>query len=237
MKALMVNLIFACLGIELLAGVQPANAAPSEISSMKRILVLGDSLSDGFGLKRSEAYPALLVEKLRAAGLNYEVINASQSGGTTTGGLRRLPPHLKHKIDIFILELGINDAFMGVPIDQIRNNLQEIIDLVKARHPDARIVIAGMQLSNYSTDDYTRAFGQIYVDLAAKNRAALVPYLLEGVGGDPSLNLPDRIHPNAAGQKILAENVWRVLESIAREVAALSSRAERGTSPLESRSL
>ena len=236
MKALMVNLIFACLGIELLTGVQPANAAPSEISSMKRILVLGDSLSDGFGLKRSEAYPALLVEKLRAAGLNYEVINASQSGGTTTGGLRRLPPHLKHKIDIFILELGINDAFMGVPIDQIWNDLQEIIDQVKAHNPDARIVIVGMRLPNYSTDDYMHGFGQIYVDLAAKNRAALVPYLLEGVGGDPSLNLPDRIHPNAVGQKILAENVWRVLESIAREVAALSSRAERGTSPLESRS-
>jgi acyl-CoA thioesterase-1 len=236
MKALMVNLIFVCLGIELLAGVQPANAAPSEISSMKRILVLGDSLSDGFGLKRSEAYPALLVEKLRAAGLNYEVINASQSGGTTTGGLRRLPPHLKDKIDIFILELGINDAFMGVPIDQIRNNLQEIIEQVKAHNPDARIVIVGMRLPNYSTDDYMHAFGQIYVDLAAKNRAALVPYLLEGVGGDPSLNLPDRIHPNASGQKILAENVWRILEPIAREVAALSSRAERGTSPLESRS-
>ena len=232
----MVNLIFACLGIELLAGVRPANAAPSEISSMKRILVLGDSLSDGFGLKRSEAYPALLVEKLRAAGLNYEVINASQSGGTTTGGLRRLPPHLKHKIDIFILELGINDAFMGVPIDQIRNNLQEIIDQVKAHNPGARIVIVGMRLPNYSTDDYMHAFGQIYVDLAAKNRAALVPYLLEGVGGDPSLNLPDRIHPNVAGQRILAENVWRILEPITREVAALSSRAERGTSPLESRS-
>jgi acyl-CoA thioesterase I len=231
MNALMVNLIFVCLGIELLAGVPPAGAAPSEISAMKRILVLGDSLSDGFGLKRSEAYPALLVEKLRAAGLNYEVINASQSGGTTTGGLRRLPPHLKHKIDIFILELGINDAFMGLPIDQIRNNLQEIIEHVKAHNPDARIVIAGMRLPNYSTDDYVRVFGQIYVDLAAKNRAALVPYLLEGVGGDPSLNLPDRIHPNAAGQKILAENVWRILEPIARDVAALSSRAERGTSP------
>jgi acyl-CoA thioesterase-1 len=236
MKALMVNLIFVCLGIELLAGVRPANAAPSEISSMKRILVLGDSLSDGFGLKRSEAYPALLVEKLRAAGLNYEVINASQSGGTTAGGLRRLPPHLKRKIDIFILELGINDAFMGVPIDQIRNNLQEIVDQVKSRNPDAQVVIVGMRLPNYSTDDYVRRFGQIYVDLAAKNWAAVVPYLLEGVGGDPSLNLPDRIHPNAAGQKILAENVWQILEPIAREVAALSSRAERGTPPLESRS-
>jgi len=180
-------------------------------------------LSDGFGLKRSEAYPALLVEKLRDAGLNFEVMNASASGGTTGGGLRRLPPHLKHKIDIFILELGINDAFMGVPIDQIRKNLQEIIDQVKAHNPEARIVIVGMQLPNSSSDDYVRAFGQMYVDLTAKNRTALVPYLLEGVGGDPSLNLPDRIHPNAAGQRILAENVWRVLEPIARETAADSS--------------
>jgi acyl-CoA thioesterase-1 len=226
MKALMVNLIFVCIGIELLAGVRPANAAPSEISSMKRILVLGDSLSDGFGLKRSEAYPALLVEKLRAAGLNYEVINASQSGGTTAGGLRRLPPHLKRKIDIFILELGINDAFMGVPIDQIRKNLQEIIDQVKARNPDARIVIAGMQLPNYASDDYVRAFGQTYVDLAVKNSSALVPYLLEGVAGDPTLSLPDHIHPNVAGQKILAENVWRVLEPIARETAVIPSASE-----------
>src|SRR5437870_5215801 len=93
-------------------------------SPMKTILVFGDSLSDGLGLKRSEAYPALLVNKLRASGLNYEVINASASGGTTEGGLRRLPPHLKRKIDIFILELGINDAFLGVPVDEIRNNLQ-----------------------------------------------------------------------------------------------------------------
>ena len=215
---------------------QSAVVAQRDSASMRRILVLGDSLSDGFGLKRSEAYPALLVEKLRASGLNFEVINASASGGTTSGGLRRLPLHLKHKIDIFILELGINDAFLGVPIDQIRNNLQEMIDKVKARNPDARIVIVGMQLPNYPTDDYMRAFGQIYGDVAAKNYAALVPYLLEGVGGDPSLNLPDRIHPNAAGQRILAGNVWRILEPIAREVAALSSRAERGTSPLESRS-
>ena len=192
---------------------------------MKRILVLGDSLSEGFGLKPSEAYPALLTEKLRAAGLNYEVINTSQSGGTTAGGLSRLPPHLKQKIDIFVLELGINDAFMGVPVEQIRKNLQEMIDQVKARNPNVRIVIAGMQLPNYSSDDYVRAFGQVYVDLAAKNHAALVPYLLEGVAGDPSLTLPDRIHPNAAGQKILAENAWRVLEQMAREVAGVSSRA------------
>jgi acyl-CoA thioesterase-1 len=189
-------------------------------SRMKTILVLGDSLSDGFLLKRSEAYPALLVEKLRAAGLNYEVLNASASGGTTEGGLRRLPPHLKRKIDIFILELGINDAFRGEPVDQIRENLQEIIDRVKRANPKVRIVIAGMQLPNYSADDYVTEFGKMYVDLASKNRAALVPYLLEGIGGDPLLNFPDRLHPNAAGQKILAENVWRVLEPIAREVSS-----------------
>jgi acyl-CoA thioesterase-1 len=187
----------------------------------KAILVFGDSLSEGFMLKHSEAYPALLAKKLRAAGLNFLVTNASASGGTTDGGLERLPPHLKHKIDILILELGINDAFRALPIDQIQNNLQQILDKVKARNPNARVVIAGMQLPAYAADDYVSAFGQMFADLAAKNRAALVPYLLEGVAGNPSLNLPDGIHLNAAGQKILAENVWRVLEPVAREVAKL----------------
>src|SRR5207237_6988313 len=194
-------------------------------AEMKRILVLGDSLSGGFGLKSSEAYPALLTEKLRAANLNFEITNTSQSGGTTAGGLQRLPAHLKPKIDIFILELGINDAFGGVPIAQIRNSLQAIIDLVKARNPNVRVIVAGMQLPNYTADEYVFAFGQIYADLAAKNQAALIPYLLEGVGGDPNLNQPDRVPPHAAGQKILVENVWRVLEPIAREVATEQTSA------------
>ena len=188
----------------------------------KAILVFGDSLSDGFMLKRSEAYPALLAKKLQAAGLKFQVTNASASGGTTQGGLERLPAHLKRKIDIFILELGINDAFHGVPVDQIQNNLKQMIDKVKARNPNVRVVIAGMQLPNYAGDDYVSAFGKMFAELAANNRAALVPYLLEGVAGDPTLNLSDGIHPNAAGQKILAENVWRVLEPIAREVSSLS---------------
>jgi len=194
------------------------SATPAR-SAMKTILVLGDSLSDGFQLKRSEAYPALIANKLRAAGLNLQVTNASATGGTTEGGLERLPPHLKRKIDIFILELGINDAFRGVPVGQIQNNLQQIIDRVKARNPNVRVVIAGMQLPNYGADDYVSAFGKMFGELATKNGVALVPYLLDGVAGDPSLNLLDGIHPNAAGQKILAENVWRVLEPIARETA------------------
>ena len=203
----------AFLGVVLCAvPVQTLRADPS-----KTILVFGDSLSDGFMLKRSEAYPALLGKKLRATGLNFQVINASAAGGTTEGGLERLPPHLKHRIDVFILELGINDAFRGLSIDQIQSNLQQIMDKVKTRNPTVRVVIAGMQLPNYAGDDYVLAFGKMFSDLAARNNAALVPYLLQGVAGDPSLNLPDGIHPNAAGQRILAENVWRVLEPIARE--------------------
>jgi acyl-CoA thioesterase-1 len=198
---------------------QSVTAAAHDSSSVKRIFVLGDSLSAGFGLRPNQAYPALLTERLRAAGLDFEITNASQSGGTTEGGLRRLPAHLKRKIDILILELGINDAFRGVPITEVRNNLQAIIDMVKARNPNVRTIIAGMQLPNYAEDAYVFAFGQIYADLAANNHAALIPYLLEGVGGDPLLNQPDHVHPNAAGQKILAENVWRVLEPIARETA------------------
>src|SRR5438552_7332647 len=144
----------------------------------KTILDLGDSLSQGFGLAPNEAYPMLLAKKLRAAGLNFRIINASAAGGTTEGGLERLPAHLKRKVDIFILELGINDAFQGVPLDQIQNNLQQIIDKVKTRNPRVRVVIAGMQLPNYAADDYVSAFGKVFADLAAKNGAALVPYLL-----------------------------------------------------------
>ncbi|HEX5492231.1 MAG TPA: arylesterase [Candidatus Udaeobacter sp.] len=206
--------------VSIVSGQHAAAAEP------KAILVFGDSLSDGFMLKRSEAYPALLAKKLRAAGLNFLVTNASASGGTTDGGLERLPPHLKHKIDILILELGINDAFRGVPVEQIERNLQDIIDKVKTKNPNARVVIAGMQLPGYTGDDYVSGFGQMFIDLAAKNGAALVPYLLQGVAGDPSLIGPDGIHPNAAGQRILAENVWRVLEPVARQVAKQALRSQ-----------
>jgi acyl-CoA thioesterase-1 len=215
-------IIGAAVSFALIFLVQSVTAVSHESSSVKRILVLGDSLSAGFGLRPNQAYPALLTERLRAVDLSFEIINASQSGGTTAGGLQRLPAHLKRKIDIFILELGINDAFRGVPIAEIRNNLKAIIDQVKTRYPNVRIIIAGMQLPKYAEDEYVFAFGQIYADLAAKNNAALIPYLLEGVGGDPLLNQPDRVHPNAAGQKILADNVWRVLETIARETATES---------------
>ena len=186
---------------------------------MKRIVVFGDSLSAGLWLKPSEAWPMVLADKLGEARLSYRIDNYSQSGGTTLTGLKRLGPHLKDKIDIFILELGVNDAISSTPQREIRQNLQEIIDRVKRANPDVRMVICGVQLSTHSPNGYLARFSKIYVDLAARNNAALVPDLLEAVLGNRQLNLFDRIHPNPAGQKILVENVWRVLEPIAREVA------------------
>jgi acyl-CoA thioesterase I len=211
-----IRLILALL---VLLAVQTADAAKRDASSMITIVALGDSLTAGFGLSRQQAYLALIGEKMRAAGYEFEMVNAGSSGDTTAGGLRRLPAILRahKKIDVFILELGINDAFRGVPIEQIRANLQTIIDQVRARYPAASIVIAGMQLPDSSSDDYVGAFGGIFGALAEKNHATLIPYLLEGVGGNPELNQWDRVHPNAAGQRVLAENVWRVLEPLVRK--------------------
>jgi acyl-CoA thioesterase-1 len=223
-KQLRTQLIIGLLlALSLVQSAQPAKRDPSNVTT---IVALGDSLTAGFGLSRKQAWPALVAEKMRAAGYEFEVVNAGSSGDTTSGGLRRLPAILRahHKIDIFVLELGINDAFRGVPIEQIRSNLQSIIDQVRARQPDASIVIAGMQLPKVSSDDYVGAFGEIFPAVAEKNRATLIPFFLEGVAGDPELNQWDRVHPNAAGQRVLAENVWRVLEPMlgkVREKAAL----------------
>src|SRR5437763_210247 len=222
-KQLRSQLVFIVLGA--LLSVQSIEAARRDPSGVITIVALGDSLTAGYGLSRKQAYPALIAEKMRDTGYEFEVVNAGSSGDTTGGGLRRLPAILRahKKIDIFILELGINDAFRGVPVDQIRSNLQTIIDQVRARHPEAEIVIAGMQLPDYSSDDYVGAFGEIFGALAKKNGATLIPYLLEGVGGNPALNQWDRVHPNAAGQRVLAANVWRVLQPLLRQTAASPS--------------
>ena len=216
-----ISLVSALAAFVALAPFQTAQAAKRDASKVITIVALGDSLTAGYGLSRKQAYPALIAEKMRSANYQFEVINAGSSGDTTAGGLRRLPEILRRKkLDILIIELGINDAFRGVPIEQMRSNLQAIIDQTRARHPGVSIIIAGMQLPLAASDGYVRAFGEMFGALAEKNRAALIPYLLEGVGGDPELNQPDRVHPNAAGQRILAENVWRVLEPILRKRAA-----------------
>jgi acyl-CoA thioesterase I len=208
------SLVSALLLVLAVTPLQTGHAAKRDPSDVITIVALGDSLTAGYGLSRKQAWPALVAEKMREAGYEFEVVNAGSSGDTTSGGLRRLPALLRahKKIDIFILELGINDAFRGVPIEQVRSNLQAIIDQVRARHPNVSIVVAGMQLPDSSSNDYVGAFGAIFAPLAEKNRAILIPFFLEGVGGNPELNQWDRVHPNAAGQRVLAENVWRVLE-------------------------
>jgi acyl-CoA thioesterase-1 len=202
----------------------PTGAAPKrDPSSVITIVALGDSLTAGFGLSRKQAWPALVGEKMQAAGYDFTVVNAGSSGDTTAGGLRRLPAILRahRKIDIFVLELGINDVFRGVEIVQIRDNLQAIINRTRADHPEAAIVLAGMQLPGFSSEDYVSAFGAMFASLAQKNRATLIPFFLEGVAGDPALNQWDRVHPNAAGQRVLAENVWRVLEPLLQKTLAI----------------
>lgn len=199
---------------------ETAEAARRDASNVKTVLALGDSLTAGFRLERQQAYPALLVEKMRTGHYDCAVINAGVSGDTSAGGLRRLPTYLRRRIDVLIVELGINDAFRGVPVNQIRANLQSLIDRTRARSPHVQIIVAGMQLPLFTSDPYIASFGAMFAELAEKNHAALIPYFLEGVGGDPDLNLGDGIHPNAAGQRVLAERVWRVLEPILRNTNA-----------------
>src|SRR3954462_2473798 len=154
-------ILAALLAFSLVQSAEPARRDPSGVIT---IVALGDSLTAGYGLSRKQAYPALVGEKMRAAGYDFEMVNAGSSGDTTGGGLQRLPAILRahKKIDVFILELGINDAFRGVPIDQIEANLQAIVDQVRARHPGVAIIIAGMQLPDFSSDDYVGAFGTIF---------------------------------------------------------------------------
>ncbi len=178
------------------------------------ILFLGDSLTAGLGVAESEAYPALIEKKVRAKNLPFTVINAGISGDTTAGGLARLDWVLQKKIDVLVLALGANDGLRGLPVAQTKANLQAIIDRVKAKSSAVKIVIAGMQIPPNMGGEYGGAFRAIFPELARANEAALVPFLLDGVGGNDGLNQADHIHPTAAGHRIVAENVWRVLEPL-----------------------
>jgi acyl-CoA thioesterase I len=180
----------------------------------RSILILGDSLAAGSGVDLDEAFPALLQKKIHDAGLKYEIVNAGVSGDTTAGGLRRIDWLLRRKVDILVLELGGNDGLRGISPATTRTNLQLIIDRTKAKCPDARIVIAGMQMPPNMGDEYNNAFREVFPDLAKSNKAALIPFLLEGVGGKAEMNLPDQIHPNPEGHRIVAENAWQVLKPL-----------------------
>lgn len=171
------------------------------------IMFFGDSITAGYGLDKEKAYPKIVENKLSDKGYNVKVINAGLSGETSAGGLTRVDWVLRQEIDIFILELGANDGLRGLPLSQTLENLQEIIDKVKVKYPEAEIVIAGMMVPPNLGDDYTTEFENLYPKLARVNNARYIPFLLEGVAGDSELNLSDGIHPNAEGHKIVAATV------------------------------
>ena len=182
------------------------------------ILFLGDSITAGYGLELAQAYPALIQEKINAKGWRFKAVNAGQSGDTSSGALDRLDWLLKNKVAVLVLELGGNDGLRGLPVESTRKNLQSIIDRTKAKYPSARIVIAGMKVPPNMGREYGERFEAIFTDLATKNKAPLIPFVLEGVGGVPALNLPDGIHPTAKGQEIVAATVWKTLEPVLRSM-------------------
>jgi acyl-CoA thioesterase I len=188
--------------------------AIASTQATKTILFFGNSLTAGYGLDPDESFPSLIQRKIDSLSLPYQVVNAGVSGETSAGGNARINWILKQPVDVFVLELGANDGLRGVPVKETRKNLQSIIDKVKAKYPEAKLVMAGMLVPPNMGADYANSFRDIFPELAKKNNMALVQFLLEGVGGVRALNLPDGIHPSAGGQKIVANNVWSVLQPI-----------------------
>lgn len=184
-------------------------AAKAPAAKKKIIVFFGNSLTAGYGLDDpSQGFAGLIQKRIDSLGLAYKVVNAGVSGETTSGGNSRIDWLLKQPLDVFVLELGGNDGLRGIPVSETRKNLQEILDKVKAKYPDAKLVLAGMQIPPNMGQKYATEFKDVYSDLAKKNGVTLIPFLLEGVGGESKLNQSDGIHPTAEGHKILAENVW-----------------------------
>ena len=183
------------------------------------VLFLGTSLTAGYGIGAEHAYPALIQEKMDAAGYDLRVVNAGISGETSAGGLRRIDWSLQQPVRVLVLELGANDGLRGLSVAAMRSNLTAIIDRTLKRYPDAEIVIAGMEAPPNLGSGYTASFRNAFRDLASKYDAALIPFLLDGVAAVPELNQEDRIHPNVEGQKRVAENVWKILEPIIQRAA------------------
>jgi len=190
-----------------------AQDAPDATGGKKRIVVLGDSITAGYGLDPQEAYPALLQKKIDAAALPYTVTNAGVSGDTTAGGLRRVAWALGKGADVLVVALGGNDGLRGIPPEQTEKNLSGIVDKAREKNPAVKVVIAAMQMPDNMGAEFTTKFKGLFAKVAEEKKATLVPFLLEGVGGIESLNQQDRIHPNLEGQAKVAENVWKVLKS------------------------
>ncbi len=221
---LLLSLVYACGGEEAPSSTQqdPAETTTVETTTTStvdqnnraRIVFFGNSLTAGYGLDEQYSFPSRVQEKIDSAGYAYQVVNAGLSGETTAGGLNRIDWVMEQPIEVFVLELGGNDVLRGFDLSATRENLQKILDAVRAKYPEAKLVVAGMEAPPNMGQQYTDEFRQIFRQLAEAYDAALIPFLLDGVGGIPELNLPDRIHPNQDGQVIVAQNVWEVIEPL-----------------------
>ena len=201
------------VGLFLLGGASLfAQEASDANATKKRIVILGDSITAGYGLDPQQAYPALLQEKINGLGLPYIVANAGISGDTTAGGLRRVEWAMARGADILIIALGGNDGLRGTSPEETKKNLSGIITKARGKNPEIEIFIAGMQMPESMGEAFSKRFKSIFPEVATESKSSLVPYLLEGVGGVARLNQPDRIHPTAEGQKKVAENIWKILE-------------------------
>jgi acyl-CoA thioesterase-1 len=189
------------------------------LSDRPAIVFLGTSLTAGLGLPSDQAFPALIQDTLEALGIDFRVVNRGVNGETSAGGLRRIDWLLRQPIGVLVLELGANDGLRGLDVAVLRSNLQAIIDKTKRAYPAARIVILGMEAPPNLGRDYTAAFQRVFPEVATANDAVLVPFLLDSVAGFAELNQPDGIHPTARGHRILARNVWRVLEGVVLAVS------------------
>jgi acyl-CoA thioesterase-1 len=189
---------------------------------MQNIVFFGNSLTAGYQLPASAAFPTLLQQRIDSLKLPYKAFNYGVSGETTAGGRLRVASVLaRQPVDVFVLELGANDGLRGIPVRETTQNLQDIIDQVRRKYPEARIVLVGLEfpfdlgpLGGHRMARYALEFKALFRELAEKNSLPFVPFLLQGVIGQRALNLPDGVHPNAAGQKILADNVWAVLSGV-----------------------
>jgi acyl-CoA thioesterase-1 len=200
----------AFLGVFLLLSIYSVKVQGRE----KVILFFGNSLTAGLGLDPTQAFPGIIQQKIDSLNKNYQIINAGLSGETSAGGLGRIDWVMEQPFDVFILELGANDGLRGLPLESTRQNLQGIIDKVKLKYPTAKIVIAGMMVPPNMGEEYSAEFVKIYPELAGQNNVSLIPFLLEGVAGNPDLNLADGIHPNEEGHRIVAETVWNTIKKL-----------------------
>ena len=196
------------------AAPKPPEAPASQAPKAPRIVFLGDSLTAGLGLATEQSYPSLIGKRLKESGYDYEIVNAGVSGDTSAGGLRRLDWSLDGDVRVLILALGANDGLRGLPPRELENNLAAVLD--RAREKKLPVILAGMEAPPNNGPDYTRDFRNVYADLAKEYGVRFIPFLLQGVAGNASLNQADGIHPNVRGAEIVADLVWKELEPVLR---------------------